>query len=668
MERTNLGQEAINRDWRSVNPPEEQQDDEMSWRRNTSDPVPQRNDPEPSENPPDIPPPADVPRRVVPDYPPRQIPEQLIQHGRSTPGYPRWRRTQEEINAATESIWRRPVPEPEVYVPYLGPRASTLEADEISRIQTRGRWYIRSLPVMSRYFTREPAEKAELASEHRHDPYDLVLVLKDAHRLQTPEDFVEAILRELSTTGEYSQEIASHGKAERGGLPTRQTHANRAGRDLLEDFDLIIEEILKLQGELEIANQANSADRLFEAIAEAYGWDSTELKKSGFHQEIMSYVGIAMMGRLRYIRDFVQFDHATQEGDIMNDIDDSTITLATRQFSAAIHSASLADDVRMIEWYSYWSALFPGRHRREFEMNPHLNTQKMLNLFRDVYGFEHKYAVRLLSDSGFAEDVYIIDSFIGVRGTTNAVEPSKHAYYRGVADQYYKPYIQALIDTLDKHPVTDGTLWRRYRASPNSVPDLRRRLVQYMDKNQKPAYVGVGRWCRHKPAPGKPNLGTEHTEMRERGWRRGWYCPDHRPWIRCSSCNWKYSCAICTNPHSCPHCNQAFTCIAPGCNIRSDRYRDGRRKDYTYNVAETVKGEGWIQNGRRITPRPRNILSRMHLPPRYRAFFPKDVSDIPEEGPIFTKPVSASKLSPRVLSPYFPFPIGRQEDGRKKKL
>ncbi|KAG4220511.1 hypothetical protein PC116_g31010 [Phytophthora cactorum] len=258
----------------------------------------------------------------------------------------------------------------------------------------RGHWYLKSLPVLSRYFTREPAEKAAIISGEEHDPYDLVLVIKDAHTLQEPEDFVEAVMRELANTGEYSRDMAAHDQiGVWGARATRRTHTNLAGRDLLEDFDLIIEELINLQCELERSNRANSADRLFETIADAYGWDSTELKKSGFHQEIMTYVSQAMTGRLRYMRDSARWNSPPgQQNQTIGD--EPSIVLSTRYFSSALHSACIADDIRTVEWFSNWAALFPGRHSREFS-SPKIDTNMILELFQQVYLTPYKNAVRL---------------------------------------------------------------------------------------------------------------------------------------------------------------------------------------------------------------------------------------------------------------------------------
>ncbi|KAK6951702.1 hypothetical protein Daesc_006225 [Daldinia eschscholtzii] len=222
----------------------------------------------------------------------------------------------------------------------------------------------------------------------------------------------------------------------------------------------------------------------------------------------------------------------------------------------------------------------------------------------------------------------------------NTLEPQRKPFIAETTEQYFKPYVKKLNELLDKYPVTNGTFWQKYRASPRSVPDLRNRLMKHMDASDMPTYIGIGRWCRHTPFMGKTEAAAEVKEAQQKLWAKGWYCHDHRPWLRCTSCGWKYSCAICANPHTCPHCKQGFRCNWEGCDARSNRGPDGSAPRHTYHIAETVNGEGWQQNGRRITPRVQLMMNRLHQPPVYRRFFPKSVSDIPRDGIISVRPIS----------------------------
>lgn len=133
-------------------------------------------------------------------------------------------------------------------------------------------------------------------------------------------------------------------------------------------------------------------------------------------------------------------------------------------------------------------------------------------------------------------------------------------------------------------------LWQKYRAYPTNVYEARTRLVQYMNNTRAPTYVGIGRWCRHAAPPGISEVTSEGRNMGMELWTKGWYCINHRPWIRCTSCGWKYSCVICTNPHSCPHCKTGFRCTWDGCWKKSDDRPAGTRARATYVKVQIYHG------------------------------------------------------------------------------
>ncbi|KAI0848557.1 hypothetical protein F5Y00DRAFT_237758 [Daldinia vernicosa] len=515
----------------------------------------------------------------------------------------------------------------------------------MNRIQSRGRWYLKSLPVSSRYYHREPAERAPLKQGEDHNPYDLMIVLKDAHTLQDPEDFVEAILRELSNTGEYSRDRSANDFQANGELSVRRMHANTTAWDILNDFDDIIEELTRLQAELETSNRGNAADRLFSSIGEAYGWNVDELRNSGFHHEIMTYVGFSMMGRLRFMRDYYRKDRnpTDQPTDLL---DETSITLSTRWFSAAVHSASMIDDVRMVEWFSNWAVHFPGRHITEFNTSQ-IDSATAIGLFEVVYKIKYEHAVRLVSYADFANDVDTINSFLSYKGTVEASEPARNNEIVDLFDNWFMPYIRALINVFTTYPENNAEFWRRYRTGNNNIVQLRNRLVNRMDSTKAPTYLGVGRWCRHAPPPGQHEHNGERKRMQEERWTKGWYCVKHRPWLRCTSCGWKYSCVICANPYSCPHCKSSFRCTEESCAVKSDDRPEGTDAQPSYRISVSTNSEGWQQNGRRITPRSaRNIFQNMGREARYRQFFPKTVNDIRRDGPIYNKNLSAKFHQP----------------------
>ncbi|KAI2778587.1 hypothetical protein F4815DRAFT_501186 [Daldinia loculata] len=371
---------------------------------------------------------------------PRPV-SKLIQHGRSTPGYPRWRRTQNETDEIGRvERWGRSNRRPATAFPVtLRPRMARVDDETKNRIQTRGKWYMESLMNTSRYYVREPSERMPVSQGEEHEPYDLMIVLKNAHRLQEPEDFVDAIMRELSNTGEYSRDRGATDNPATGEKNVRRMHANTTAWGLLEDFDLILAELHKLQIELETSNRGNAADRLFSSIAEAYDWNVEELRKSGFHQEIMTYVGSTMMGRLRYMRDHYRKERGPVTHGVRDLLDETSITLSTRYFSAFVHSASMSDDVRAVEWFSNWAVHFPGRHNREFP-TPQLDSATAIGLFETVYKIKYEHAVRLLSDAGFAEDVEVIDGFLSYKGTIESTEPARHHELANLVQQYFTPY------------------------------------------------------------------------------------------------------------------------------------------------------------------------------------------------------------------------------------
>ncbi|KAI0118998.1 hypothetical protein F4814DRAFT_410192 [Daldinia grandis] len=572
---------------------------------------------------------------------------ELIQHGRSTPGYPRWRRTQDEITeAARAERGGRGTRQPTIPLPVsLRPHMDTVNDSVRSRIQTRGKWFMKFLPTTSRYYAREPAEKHAIMQGEEHNPYDLMIVLKDAHELQTPEDFMDAVMNELTNAGEYSRDRDSTDVVATGERAIRRMHANTAGWDVLEDFDLILEELNKLQIELDTYARGNSADRLFTSIADAYDWDVTELRKSGFHHEIMNYVGFTMMGRLRYMRDFYRKGRNNLPDGVRDLLDETSITLSTRYFSSAVHSASMADDVRAVEWFSNWAVHFPGRHNREFP-RPQLDSATAIGLFEGVYKIKYEHAIRLLSNPGFAEDVEVIDSFLSFRGTIEAMDPARQSEIAGIVDGYFTPYLRRLSDLLTRYPTTNATLWLKYRVNPTNVQEARTRLTQYMNRDGGTTYIGIGRWCRHAPPPGTYEHGAEGKAMKMELWTKGWYCSDHRAWNRCTSCGWKYSCVICSNPHACPHCKTGFRCTWEGCTHKSDDRPTATRAQPTYQVAVTTNPEGWQQNGRRITPILRDVAQAVNPRQHYRKFFPKTQRDIQEDGPIYNRNLSRKFLDP----------------------
>ncbi|KAI1658892.1 hypothetical protein F4813DRAFT_355061 [Daldinia decipiens] len=584
------------------------------------------------------------------EQPQPQPTSRLIQHGRSTPGYPRWRRTQDEINEMGR-IERggNSNRQPTIAVPItLRPRMQRVEEETKNRIQARGKWWMQSFETTSRYYVRDPAERQPVSQGEEHEPYDLMIVLRDAHKLQEPEDFVDAVLRELSNVGEYSRDRGAVDNPATAQKTVRRLHTNTTGWAFLEDFDLIMAELNKLQMELEASNRGNAADRLFTSIAEAYDWNVDELRKTGFHQEIMTYVGSTMMGRLRFMRDHYRKARGSDRTG-PDFLDETSLTLSTRYFSAAVHSASLSDDVRAVEWFSNWAVHFPGRHNRELP-TIQLHTDTIIGLFETVYTIKYENAVRLLADAGFAEDVDVIDSFLSYKSTVESTEPGRREEIADLQREYFRPYVRRLDDLLTKYPQTNGVLWQKYRTQPTNVYDARNRLVRHMDTMRAPTYIGIGRWCRHVPPPGINEVTNEGKNMLMELWTKGWYCLDHRPWIRCTSCGWKYSCAICTNPHSCPHCKTGFSCNWKGCGTKSDDRPDETTAQPTYQISMTTNPEGYQQHGRRITPKLRP-LEDLDRPPQYRQFFPKGVHDIPQDGPIYAKNISKKFHAPKFFHP-----------------
>ncbi|KAI8966185.1 hypothetical protein F5Y11DRAFT_366418 [Daldinia sp. FL1419] len=627
----------------------------------------------PSTRPAPAPAPAPHPPPPAPEGSTR--PSRILQPDRRIPGYPSWRRTEaerEEQRRLEEEDRRRrrggegaednrPQPPQTLTVPPIDPRVQVLGEDEQYRIQNRGTWFIKSLPTSSRYYTREPSEQVPRTDEgqrlpriegEEHDAYDLMIVLKDAHEYTTPEDFVNAILGELSNAGEYSRDADMAGWAA-GSLTkaTRRLHTNIAGQDILEDFDMVLREFKSLQMELENLNRGAGAERLFTLIAEMYGWDVAELRKTGFHHEIMNFVGFTMMGRLRYMKDFGRRDRITDINsrdatDTIDQITDSSVQLSSRYFSSAIHSANLTDDTRAVEWYANWADHFPGRHKGEFERN-HLDTRIVLELFEGVYKIEYHTAARLLGDRRFANDIDIINSFLCWKGTVDAVDPRNNNIHQQVQNDYYRPYVNRISEICNKYPGNDGPFWHEYESAQRSVKTLRDRLVKHMDRDRRAPYLGLGRWCRSQPPPGRVGTESERKAMLDQRWTKGWYCKEHRAWNNCISCGWQYSCAICSNAYACPNCKSPWQCVEEGCTAMSDAKRTGDNPIYSYAVAATVNPSGFQQNGRRITPNAERRYADGRFRTIRRRFFPKTAHDIPNDGPVHAKNRTMHNTNPK---------------------
>ncbi|KAI1138551.1 hypothetical protein F5Y05DRAFT_43554 [Hypoxylon sp. FL0543] len=300
-----------------------------------------------------------------------------------------------------------PVPEPVIRVPTIAPRPEAVRLDLRTRIEKKGTWFLQNLSLSSRYYARVPGERQFQSAGSDNDQVDMLLVINDASRY-TRAELLREIEQQLDRTREYSRDRVIEGRT---GI-WRRLHTNPAGRRHLMDFDVLIEELRRLDGEMHTNDQSNAANEIFASMLEAHDWDPETIRDSGLGSELMHYAAFYFLGRLRYLRDesrrnpdwATELHNPVQQGaDVQIDdfISNHGITTVVWEFSTRLHAPNLRADVRTVEWFANWAHLFHRNDSHGWETVPQLNTDMMDFAFERNYCFSHTLGA-LLGKSALA--------------------------------------------------------------------------------------------------------------------------------------------------------------------------------------------------------------------------------------------------------------------------
>ncbi|KAI0834751.1 hypothetical protein F5Y06DRAFT_151198 [Hypoxylon sp. FL0890] len=335
----------------------------------------------------------------------------------------------------------QPFPEPEIIVPTIPPRPEAVRLDLRTRIQRKGSWFLQNLSLSSRYYARDPAERQFQSAGEEAEPFDILLMIRDASAYGTREELMQEIANQLDQTDEYSRDRRTED-------PTwRRLHTNPEGKRHLLDFDTLIEELRRMDADIRLNDQSNAANQLFTAICEAYNWDVQTIQNSGLHRDIMQYVALHFIGRLRFLRDEERRnpewnnENVDAEAARRRTLSEQELNFIVWEFSIRIHCPDVRSDIRMVEWFANWAQQFNSRDSHGWEADPRLNVDAVSFIFERVYYFPRSLGITLISEDTFAFDVEIIESWLSYKCKWSFISPNNTQVTSRIHNTMYLPWV-----------------------------------------------------------------------------------------------------------------------------------------------------------------------------------------------------------------------------------
>ncbi|KAI1076630.1 hypothetical protein F5B20DRAFT_314245 [Whalleya microplaca] len=461
-------------------------------------------------------------------------------------------------------------------------------------IQQNGSWFIQGLDLASRYYSRQPGDDMVRSNTQNNDPVDLLLVIKDVHRINR-DQLVPRLVQAIQNSEEYSYDFDQQRRAH------RRLHTNDEGSVFLQDFDYLIEMLRQFRQEFDESDRSRAAADLLGNLIRAKGYDTVRIIESGLQHEWLRYASSWFLARLRFMNQYLVRTGEFRRNRRQRPWDEGTIRLLMNEMNMRLHGSAFREDLRAVEWFTLWADLFNRYEREPRNRQPRLDPETAMFMFEKTYCISYVNGLKMAKHPLFAVDIQIIDDWIEYKDKVESLfrfnQNSTTARWH---ESHYLQWVEQLNESLVRWDGIDISTYARDEYNNTLVP-RRQAFTDFIDQNAKNIYSGRGRWCTSAPPLPGQNIGfNQEAKDPLKRYTEGWYCIEHRPRNQCLSCGWEFRCAMCSNPHTCVNCQTPYNCVT--CGVLSyDPARDDAT--YTYQVEGAAPFPSQVEDGVYVTPR-----------------------------------------------------------------